>query len=56
MLWVTVAPLDQWHAWSMTQRATRLAIAVLAGAAVYFASLWLSGLRFRDMAAREHVV
>lgn len=56
VLWFTVAPFDQWHAWSMMQRATRLTVAVLAGTAVYFASLWLSGLRFRDMAAREHVV
>ena len=56
VLWLCVTPLDQWQTWTMAARAARLTLAMLAGAVVYFGCLWLSGLRFRDMAAREHVV
>jgi putative peptidoglycan lipid II flippase len=55
-LWFVVAPLDQWERWTMSARALRLSLALVAGTGVYFSCLWLSGLRFRDMAAREHVV
>lgn len=55
-LWFIVAPLSRWHAWNMTARAVHLGVALAVGALVYFGVLWLSGLRYRDMAAPEHVV
>ena len=56
VLWACVSPLDQWQAWTMGTRVLRLSVALAAGAVVYFGTLWLGGLRFHDMAAREHVV
>ena len=56
VLWFCVTPLDQWQDWTAHVRAWRLSLALVAGAVVYFGSLWLCGLRFHDMAAREHVV
>ena len=56
LLWSCVTPLDQWQTWTMGARALRLSLAMVAGAVVYFGTLWLCGLRFRDMATREHVV
>ena len=56
VLWSCVTPLDQWQHWTMAARALRLSLTVSAGAVVYFGTLRLCGLRFHDMAAREHVV
>jgi len=56
VLWYCVTPLDQWQSWTMAARAVRLTLAIGAGTAVYFGCLWLCGIRFRDMAARELVV
>ena len=56
LLWSCVTPLDQWQTWTMGARALRLSLAMVAGGLVYFGTLWVCGLRFRDMATREHVV
>jgi putative peptidoglycan lipid II flippase len=52
VLWVaTGAPAD-WLDAGAAQRAARLAIVVAAGAATYFAALWLLGFRVRDFIKR----
>ena len=56
VLWLSVAPLDQWQHWPSSIRALRLSLALLAGTVTYFGTIWLCGLRWHDMAAREHAV
>jgi putative peptidoglycan lipid II flippase len=51
-LWLMVGPDAFWHHGSVWARAGRLAGLVVAGAAVYFAALWLLGVRLRDFQKR----
>ncbi|MBI4195780.1 MAG: murein biosynthesis integral membrane protein MurJ [Betaproteobacteria bacterium] len=52
VLWITTgAPVD-WLGAGAAQRAARLAWIIVAGAASYFAALWLLGFRMRDFARR----
>ncbi len=48
-LWWTAGDIDGWLNARAGQRALHLSICVLGGAAVYFAALWLCGLRLRDL-------
>ncbi len=41
--------LDQWLAWSWHERAMSLSVWIVAGACAFFASLWLSGMRWRHL-------
>lgn len=43
--------LEQWFAWSWRARSLSLSIWIAVGAAVFFASLWLSGMRWRHLHA-----
>ena len=52
VLWVTTGSSAAWLAASAAQRVTWLTIAVLAGAASYFAVLWVLGFRIRDFSYR----
>ena len=40
-----------WQAWNAWARVGRLSLCIAAGAATYFAMLWLAGLRLREMTA-----
>jgi putative peptidoglycan lipid II flippase len=51
-LWLAMGPADVWLTGSAWQRALRLTLVVLIGAASYFAALWLAGVRPRDFAKR----
>jgi putative peptidoglycan lipid II flippase len=53
VLWWGAATGSTWAAWSAWTRAWNLTMWVALGAVIYFAALWLSGLRPRDMALRE---
>ncbi|HSD75392.1 MAG TPA: murein biosynthesis integral membrane protein MurJ [Steroidobacteraceae bacterium] len=48
-LWWLGGGLDSWLAYGSWQRAQRLGLCVLAGVAVYFATLWASGMRYREL-------
>jgi putative peptidoglycan lipid II flippase len=52
-LWLTMGTPAEWLASGALQRALRLAWVVTAGAASYFAALWLLGFRVRDFAGRS---
>lgn len=53
VLWLTMGTPPEWLASGALQRALRLACVVTAGAASYFAALWLLGFRVRDFAGRS---
>lgn len=53
VLWLTVGPAQTWIDASAGWRITRLSAVVGAGAASYFAVLWLLGFRVRDFSRRE---
>lgn len=48
-LWWYSGELSQWLAWGEWYRGTRLLASVAGGAAIYFAVLWLLGVRPRDL-------
>jgi putative peptidoglycan lipid II flippase len=48
-LWYSAGELEIWLDLSGWQRAQRLAVCVGGGAAVYFAVLWLAGIRFAQL-------
>jgi putative peptidoglycan lipid II flippase len=48
-LWWAAGDWSAWTDWRPAARALRLALCVASGAAVYFAALWLAGLRPRDL-------
>jgi hypothetical protein len=48
-LYLFVPALETWFAWPALQRGAQLALWVCAGAACYFAMLWLSGIRPQRM-------
>jgi putative peptidoglycan lipid II flippase len=52
-LWYSMGSESSWFEVPTTVRAARLAWVIFAGAAAYFASLWLMGLRLRDFARHE---
>lgn len=52
VLWFGAGPEAAWLATSAMQRATRLAAVIAAGAAAYFAVLWLLGVRLADFYRR----
>jgi putative peptidoglycan lipid II flippase len=52
VLWLAMGPVDAWLTGSAWQRALRLTLVVLIGAASYFAALWLAGVRPRDFVKR----
>lgn len=52
VLWFGAGPEAAWLATSAMQRATRLAAVITAGAAAYFAVLWLLGVRLADFYRR----
>ena len=51
-LWFTGGDAADWLRWSLTERLQRLAVIVILGAAVYFATLWATGFRLRDFKRR----
>lgn len=53
VLWLTMGTPPEWLASGALQRALRLTGVVTAGAASYFAALWLLGFRVRDFAGRS---
>ena len=46
-----VPALNHWQDWDVYRRVIQLAAWIIAGASAYFAILWLSGLRFREIMA-----
>ncbi|MBK8399910.1 murein biosynthesis integral membrane protein MurJ [Propionivibrio sp.] len=52
-LWFSSGETADWLRWSLSDRLFRLTILVTFGAAVYFATLWLTGFRLRDFTRRE---
>ena len=46
-----VPALSHWQDWDVYRRIIQLAVWITAGASAYFAVLWLSGLRFRQIMA-----
>jgi len=51
-LWLSGGAADDWLRWSLAERLLRLALVVTLGGAVYFATLWVSGFRWRDFRRR----
>ncbi len=49
LLWWMAGDTGGWLELHAGHRALRLMVCVLGGAAVYFAALWLCGLRLRDL-------
>lgn len=47
-LWFTGGDAADWLRWSLTERLQRLTVIVILGAAVYFATLWVTGFRLHD--------
>ncbi|WP_301101435.1 murein biosynthesis integral membrane protein MurJ [Propionivibrio sp.] len=47
-LWFAGGDAADWLRWSLAERLLRLLVIVAFGAAVYFATLWLTGFRLRD--------
>ena len=50
-LWWTCGRWSDWMQWPALMRLERLAVCVVGGVLVYAASLWLAGLRYRDLRA-----
>lgn len=48
VLWVLCGNVESWLSAGALQRVARLALLVVAGAAAYFGTLWLTGFRLRD--------
>jgi putative peptidoglycan lipid II flippase len=48
-LWWASGDWSGWTAWSALERMLQLALCVVGGALVYFAALWLTGARPRDL-------
>jgi putative peptidoglycan lipid II flippase len=53
VLWFTAGNDATWLTGSALSRATQLSGVVLAGAASYFAALWLLGFRLKDFTNRQ---
>ncbi len=53
MIFYFVAAPEQWFAWSMLERAGQLSLWIAAGAISYFATLWLTGIRWHNMTAQH---
>ncbi|MBL8412894.1 MAG: murein biosynthesis integral membrane protein MurJ [Propionivibrio sp.] len=51
-LWFTGGNAADWLRWSLMERLQRLTVIVILGAAVYFATLWVTGFRLRDFKRR----
>lgn len=51
-LWFTVGESADWLHWGLLERLLRLLLIVSLGAAVYFATLWITGFRLRDFKRR----
>jgi putative peptidoglycan lipid II flippase len=51
-LWFATGDAADWLRWGLLERLLRLAIIVGIGAAVYFATLWITGFRLRDFKRR----
>ena len=51
-LWFAGGEAVDWMRWSLSERLLRLTVIVIFGAAVYFASLWLTGFRLQDFKRR----
>ncbi|MDF2868132.1 MAG: murJ [Gammaproteobacteria bacterium] len=54
-LWWLAADLRHWFDWNWQHRIVQLAFMMLAGILVYCASLWLSGMRSRDLQLKAAV-
>jgi putative peptidoglycan lipid II flippase len=52
LLWFTMGSQSSWFEITTAARAAKLALIICAGAATYFASLRLMGIRLRDFARR----
>ncbi len=50
ILWWWPAPLTQWLTWSIAKTIGHLAVVIVFAALGYFAMLWITGWRFRDLA------
>lgn len=51
-LWLSMGDTADWTRWSLVDRLMRLAAVVAMGAAAYFGSLWLTGIRLKDFKRR----
>ncbi len=51
-LWWLRGPLEQWFAWAWLERATHLGGLILLGIVIYFAALWLVGVRPKMLLGR----
>ena len=51
-LWLSAGDAEDWLRWTFSERILRLALVVSLGGAVYFATLWLSGFRWRHFRRR----
>jgi putative peptidoglycan lipid II flippase len=56
VLTVGVGEIVTWLSWGVSARLTHLALWIAVGVAAYFFSLWLVGLRWRDMTAKTRQV
>ena len=52
VLWFAGGDAADWMRWSLMSRLLRLSMLVCAGAAAYFAALWLTGFRVNDFKRR----
>ena len=52
VLWVMTGDSASWLTAGALERIARLAVLVVAGVAVYFGTLWLTGFRLRDFNRR----
>jgi putative peptidoglycan lipid II flippase len=52
VLWLMMGDAQSWTQGRLLQRAARLLLLCVAGAASYFATLWLLGFRLRDFVMR----
>lgn len=55
-LWFGAGDLQTWVTSPWTWRTSHLFLLLISGAAIYFAALWLTGLRVRDLLIRERQV
>ena len=51
-LWLSMGDAADWIRWSLADRLIRLAAVVTIGAAAYFGTLWLTGIRLKDFKRR----
>jgi putative peptidoglycan lipid II flippase len=51
-LWLAGGSATDWMRWTLLERLLRLALIVILGGAVYFATLWVTGFRLRDFKRR----